>query len=333
MALACACNSTRSEPLDARIASAVEGGRVLALNDVDLRWRPALEALQAAVANGEDREARAVLARLYATRPTGSALELAQAFERILDGRAAVAAIELKVEAEYRREQGEQGFIVVWFTARTDDTRTFDVAPGPCNLRVAHASIDPTGAETRSLQTIPVQAPVRFLVTAGAPVRLPLAHMPFALQKGALASRATIDMELRSGAVRVDEQELPAMRWHIATGEVVLLKSELAGLDLAGAGELAAHVLDGKCDAAEALKIAVRLPSSEREDALDELARAVRSIPGPALIGLTPALRWLVPGENFGQDADLWRAYLRHRAGRLGAPPDLRLPRARAAGT
>ncbi len=325
----CSCRTEPSSPLDASVKTTPVAGRVLALEDAGERWRPALEALRAAVDAGDEREARSVLERLYLAEPTGAALELARAYETILDGREAVASLALAIDAQYRRGPAGAGEIVVWFDAASRDPRALDVALGPCTLRVTQVSVDSVGDETKSFETMPVEAQIRVLLKEGTPVRIPLAQMPFNARKGALASRATFELEARAGAITVDSRELPAMRWRIDSGEVVLLASDLSALDLAASGALAEHVAQGKADARAALSIAVRLPRSERAAALDALARAVETIPEPALAALAPALRWLAPEPNLGRDPDSWRAFLRARARALLKRPELILPRAR----
>ncbi len=323
------CRSSAVSSFDASPISIPIEGRVLSIEDVDERWRPALEALRSAVDAGDDREARAVLERLYLTEPVGDALEVARAYERILDGREIVAGLELSIDAQFERTPESGGTIVVWFKAASNDVRTLDVAPGPCTLRVTQIAVDADGDETRSVETLPLAAQIRALVTEGAPVAIPIAHMPFQARKGALASRATFELELRAGAVFVEGRELPAMRWRVAPGEVVLLARDLANLELSSANALAEHVSHGKADAREALSIAVRVPRVEREAAIDELARVAGGISEQVLVALAPALMWLAPEENLGRDADAWRGFLRRRVAGLEKRRDLVLPRGR----
>src|SRR5439155_13790493 len=66
--------------------------------DLDPSFLPALQALQRAVESGDDAEGEAVLDRLMLRHPRGQVLDLAQAFRRILDGRAAVAGLSLRLE-------------------------------------------------------------------------------------------------------------------------------------------------------------------------------------------------------------------------------------------
>lgn len=320
-----ACRSSEPARIDAPLALSNGGTRVLSLADVDERWRPALEALRAAVDAGDDAAARGVLARLLALGPEEGALEMALAYEKILDGRALVHEFDLAIEAEFQRTEST-GAIVVWFRASSADPRQVDVAPGPGSLEVTTTTVNADGDETRSLDVLPVATPLRFLVSADAPVRIPIAHMPFGAPRGSFATRARFELSLRSGALFVDERELPAQRWHVASGEVVLLARELASLELAGPDALLSLVADGKCEAREALALAVRVPPSQRPAALDLLAGHVRELSEPALLALAPALRWLAPEENLGRDAGAWRAYLRRRSSGNETRPNLILP-------
>lgn len=355
VALLGACAACRSDS-QGRVADAFDVGagdagdaapRVIARAPVEPRFQPALEALDAAVRAGDDRTARAVLARLLALEPDGGALEMATAYARILDGRDAVRALEFALDARYDRgpdktdKAGKAGKVGIDFTARSRDGRSFDVRPGPGTLRVRITSIDERGDESRSVESVPIDTIGALPVSQGEPSRIPLSELPFARIRGALATRVLFDLELRSGSVRPSDEpdagsggearDLPAMRLAVEGAEVTLLAGELASLPLAGADELAALVAGGTCDRRAALRVAVRVPRSERAAALDRLARDHDTIPEPALVALAPALRWLAPDENLGEDAGAWRSFLRTRARRSEPRDDLRLPRARVA--
>lgn len=330
-AVACAGCRTGAEGLPVSPLVQADGGtRVVAVDAVEPRLQPALEALQAAVNSGDDREARAVLASYFRLEPSGRALELGEAFERILDGRAAVAALEMRLDVTFEREANGAGAAVVQFVGRARDARTLEVAPGPAVLHVKLASIDAKGDETKSLDTQPISTAIRFKVSADAETRFVLARLPFALPRGSLAARASFDLELRSGVLRENERELPAMHLHTETGELVLLARELSDLELATDATLADLAASGKCNARTALAIAVRIPRTERASALDRLSRLCEDLPETAIGELTPALRWLAPDSNLGEDAPAWRAWLRMRARALESKPDIILPRPRA---
>ena len=65
----------------------------------------------------------------------------------------------------------------------------------------------------------------------------------------------------------------------------------------------------------------------DRARALDRLAAREREISQVHLEELVPALRWLTEDPTLGGDTDLWRAYLRARAGaKTKERPKLELP-------
>jgi hypothetical protein len=306
------------------------------LGSVEARFQPAFEALQSALNAGDDREARAVLDRLYALGPTGTALDFARGFERILDGRAAVSALDLTLDAQFIRPPGGVSFARVSFVATAHGGRSVLARPGPGVMHVSVFVVDPVGALSRRVEVVPLDTIKELDLGPEKSVRIDLIELPIALPQGSLALRAVFDVDLRAGSVRSADdvvpegsrdRDLPAMRWHVESAEVSVLAKELASRDLAAPGDLAQAALGGKIDRRAALVTAVRLPRSERAAALDELARANRDIAEPVMSALGPALRWLDTDVNLGEDTGAWRAYLRERAKSLEHEPDLRLPR------
>ncbi|MBK7876713.1 MAG: hypothetical protein IPJ77_13370 [Planctomycetes bacterium] len=71
----------------------------IALSQVEPEFLPALESVQSAVHAGDDATARAILDRVLWRGPGGKSLAVARAFERVLDGRAALRELELVLEA------------------------------------------------------------------------------------------------------------------------------------------------------------------------------------------------------------------------------------------
>ncbi len=338
--IAFGCASTQvglgGSPSTSPIVLTNDGQPVLALGTVEERFQPAFEALQSALSAGDDREARAVLDRLYALGPTGTALEFARGFGRILDGRAAVSALDLALDAQFIRPPGGGSFARVSFVATARDGRNLVAHPGPGVLHVTVLVIDPAGALSRRVEVVPLDTIKELDVGPDRPARIDLVELPVVLPAGALALRAVFEVDLRAGSMRsADEvvpessrdRDLPAMRWHVESSEVAVLAKELASQDLAAPGDLAQAALEGKIDRRKALVIAVRLPRADRDAALDELSRVSRQIAEPVISALGPALRWLATDVNLGEDTDAWRAFLRERAKSLQRESDLRLPR------
>ena len=302
--------------------------RAVTAEEIEPRFRPALGALERAVLSGDDADARGVLQTLMALQPTGGALELARGYEKILDGRAAVAALSLRLDETYEKVAPGPGFVLVTFVSQSKDGRTLRVTPGPSTLHVTFASIDAEGDQSQNTEAFPLDTLGSFEASDGE-TRTEIARFPVKLPKGALALRVVCDLELRSGSVADGERNLPAMRMRVATGEVVLLSAELAQKGLSAPGDLALHVESGQGTARAALQIAVRLPRADRERALDLLGNIANDLPRNSILSLTSALRWIAPEPKLGADVDAWRAYLLDRA-REHTPSDpLRLPRRR----
>jgi hypothetical protein len=312
--------------------------RVIGIHLVDPRFHPALEALQAAVDAGDEREARGVLERLYAMEPDGAALDLARGFERILDGRAAVAALDLRCESTFERPPRGSAFAKVTFSARVRDERHLFVRPGPGVLHVTTCIVDPAGGQTRRKELVPLADMGVLALSPGVDARIDLVEVPIVMPPNALALSVEFDVDLRAGSVQPGPddafagsvskgRELPAMRWHVEGSELVMLAKELARLDLSLPDDLVRAAQGTQVDRHRALAIAVRIPPAQRRETLDQLARATDTISDPVLADLAPALRWLADEARLGEDAASWRAWLRGRAKELDRGPALVLPR------
>jgi hypothetical protein len=321
------CASQPSEPDDSSAVIATAERVDLRTAEIDERFRPSLEALQGATMSGQDVEARAILERTKLLGPEGPTLELLNAFEKILDGRAAVQLLDLTLESDYLRDPGGAGVASVSLVASTRAASEILARPGPATLRVSLQSFDAKGSESTSNESLPLGDLSAISVRPGTSARMQIARFPVGLHKNGFALRVTCELELCAGAVVVNERDLPAMRWRVATGEIVLLSTELALKGLSTPADLVREVENGTCARRAALEIAVRLPRSEREPALDRLGQMTNRLSQPAIESLTPALRWLAPDADLGEDAARWRAFLRQRGEHVERGDELKLPR------
>jgi hypothetical protein len=96
LAAPCACKATSAAPRASEHALAPTARDIEA---VPPEFMPAFAELERAVASGDDLTARRILMGIYSRAPQGRALSLAEAFERVLAGRAAVAELHLKLVA------------------------------------------------------------------------------------------------------------------------------------------------------------------------------------------------------------------------------------------
>ena len=296
-------------------------------------FQPALEAVQAAVEADDDATARAALDRVFWRGPTGKTLAVAEAFERVLDGRAALAETELALEIAPEPRDGrarpeDPDLHGLWFVARNRGAERVRLAPGPATLTTLHERLDARAAFSttsavrgyETLRSIPIEA--------GGEHRTRLLVFFLRAGEGALAERMTFRLDLRAGTLVRGERELPAQRFDVAASERVALSAPLAARGPARKEELVELVRAGHARARDALDLALRLPPEERGVVLDELAPLVERMPDPDLAELVPALRWLARDAEAGGAAAEWRALLRERT--LRSKPDregLVLPR------
>lgn len=103
LAAPCACKATSSAPRTSERAETL-APTARDIEAVPPEFMPAFAELERAVASGDDLTARRILMGIYSRAPQGRALTLAEAFERVLAGRAAVAELHLKLVARPESE-------------------------------------------------------------------------------------------------------------------------------------------------------------------------------------------------------------------------------------
>jgi len=300
------------------LARADEVARLLDAR-VEPRLEPALDALRAAVASGDDDLARAVLRRLWAQRPTGAAAERAAAFERILDGRGAIAGLELRAECVWTADPGipGAGTCVVRLAVRSRDGVARALEPGPATLSLTAITVDTRGNSSHGSEARSFEALARLDVPAEGAVGIDLAQIPLELPAGALALRLTADVRLTPGTVRQTERALPAQRVPVEHGELVLLAGRLLAQGPAEPDELARGAAEPDSRAGELLEVALRVRREDRARVLDGLCAYAQD---PARVErLASALRWLAPDVQGGADPSEWSRWLAARAERVRA--------------
>ncbi len=314
--------------------------------DLDPTLLPALQALERAVDAGADREAAAILARLMLRRPRGRLLEIAQAYRRILDGRALVSSLRLRLECRPEivakpSPDAPPGarFTRLFLVAESAIEAQVDIEPGPATLLVTRSIVDRRGVEQDAVETRTFAKLRRLHVERGKPTETPLALFFLASSPGALAVRLRFEIDLRSGTAQIPApgpggkaRELPAMRLRAAAAEETALEASLASMPAAAPEDLAALISGASpVELRGALAIAVRIAPGERARALDLLAPLVDTAPESAVQAFVPALRWIALTSEPGGDAQAWRAWLGARSDRkAGERPRLLLPPARA---
>lgn len=300
--------------------------------DVGARFAPGVDALKRAVLAGEDDLARALIAQLDSLGPDEKVWNLARAFERILDGRAAVRTLELGLvclsEPPGTVLPGAQAGAQVWrlvFRARNTGADGIQLHPGPATLTTTRTDVARRGGESSSLETRSFDKLKRIELAPGQQSEVELARFFLDPPAGQLAVRLAFALELRSGVLVRGGRELPAMRVAVQPARAVRRSSELPQELLSPEQLLAASA--GLTSSEELLALAVR---TEPEPAgLADLERALAELPRPNLELWIPSVRWLA-GSGAPTDVDGLRGWLRARAeaeAHRGPRPALVLPR------
>lgn len=285
----------------------------LDLERVAPEFQPSLEAVQAAIQAGDDRTARAILDQVLWRAPRGRTLDIAQAFERILDGREAVQALHLEL-VDTREEPlpgpGERHDHVLELVVRNDGDRPVELSPGPSTLITEHERLDVRATFERASETHTYEKLATLELGVGEEKRLELLAFFLEPQERTLAERLVFRFEMRSGGVRREGRDLPAMHFPITSIEVVRLSEPLAARSASTIGELEKLLESAKVRTADALDLVLRLPVSDRPAALDAIRKRSRFLPETDVKELIPALRWITGASEPGGDPSAWRAWL-----------------------
>lgn len=277
---------------------------------------PALEALEQAVRDGDEVVARSILEHLYARHPEGRALELARSFERILDGRALVRDLDLRLEGKESAEAaGQYTVTLVASHHREEELR---LRAGAARLRETLYGVQPDGAEQRESTSRALDELGDLRLPAGEETRVALAELYLPSPPGTLAQRARLELELFVGELEVDERVLPAQQVPVAPAECVRLASFLPATAVEPS-ELLRYVLDERVRRPALMERAVRIAPARRAEALDLVAGRLDELSVVTLGELVPALRWLSGTDGPGGDPEEWHDWLAARAKRRAA--------------
>jgi hypothetical protein len=311
--------AARLRELGARGADLQRADEALRLSNarIEPRLQPALDALRAALASGDDELARSVLRRLWSMGPTGAAADLANVYERILEGRLAVAGLDLRAECVWipAPEIPGGGTCLVRLAARSRDGVERTLEPGPATLALTAITVDLRGASSQGSQTRSFDTLALVTIPAEGAAGVDLAQVPLELPEGALALRLTAEIRLRSGTVHEGDRTLPAQRVPVEHGELVLLAGRLLAQGAADPSDVVRRAADPEARRGDLLDAALRVRREDRERVLDALC--VYAGDTPSVDRLTSALRWLAPDVQGGADAATWARWLADRGARL----------------
>ncbi|MFT7487082.1 MAG: hypothetical protein ACI9F9_002941, partial [Candidatus Paceibacteria bacterium] len=285
---------------------------------VPLQYVPAIQAIEAAMAEGANDTARQALRALLSRGPTGPTLELARAFKRILDGRERVGWMELTLVATEDAET--PGLFQLELLVSQHGTEDLHYRPGGACLWVFQTAIGPAGGEQRGSRRDAVPFPEEVHLAPGAVLHFPVATLALAPPAGVLAFSSRLRLELLPGEFRVPNGAyLPAQAMPEPKLELVRLAGELPNGAIEPK-ELADYIAEGKIFTPALLERAVRIEPSRRAETLDLLTVLVERANVVDMELLVPALRWLAETNDPGGDPSAWRLYMKRRGQRQGGP-------------
>jgi len=302
--------------------------------EVGARFQPGLEALARAVSAGEDELARALIGHVDSLGPDERVWQLTRAFERILDGRAAVRCLELELacvaEPPGTTIPGAQPGAQAWrlvFRAHNKGPDPIELFPGPATLHSTRTDLGRRGGGSSSQETRAFDKLRRFALEPDGRAEVELARFFLAPPPGLLAVRMDFVLELRSGSLQRAGRELPAMRLAVVPARAARHAADLPQATLTPAELLAASA--GLTESDELLALAVRTDPGPAGAGLAELEEALSGLVSTRLELWIPSLRWLA-GPDVPKDVGEVRDWLRGRrqANAAAAPrPSLVLPR------
>jgi hypothetical protein len=292
---------------------------------IDPTFVPAFDSLTAAVDAHDDETARRILARILARDPDEPTRRRAEAFERILDGRALVAELDLRLVQEPAEQEGK---ILVFFEARHGLDAPLRVRTAPASLHLLLAGVDLTGFEHRTARTVTIGAIADFRIEPGVTTRIGLGD--FELMPGtALAVRGSWDLQLLPGEILLAGQSYPATGFQVSPCSAGRLAAFLPGEPVEPA-ELLRYLQGSEFSMPALIERTVRIEPERRAEALDLLTPTVLAAAPLEVERVVPALRWLSGQRELGGDPLAWQGWLEARQQRRleeqRQTPDLELP-------
>lgn len=294
-------------------------------------FEPAFEALSAALADGDETSARAILARVRALRPEGSAAQVADAFERVLDGREAARALELRLVVRQPsaapREGGAAGTRRLVLTAFSRHASAVTLRASAARLESSLFGVDARGFEHRSASTQSLDLLAELELEPERLRRLELVEFEVPLANE-LAVRAHFELVLVQPELELETRRLPVAQLRVSACEVDVLAPFLPTAPVEPA-ELARYLERPGFGLPAALERTVRIAPERRDEALAACAPVIARMNRLDLERAAPCLRWLSGDRERGADPDRWRAWAFERTRGSEPAPVLDLPEER----
>ena len=258
---------------------------------------------------------------LPAKESAEGALRMVDGFDRVIEGRARVRALDLAVILS-RAPEAEQVRVVL--RARSAWPAPLELRPGAGTVEVLRTALEPqAGDERRDSARIALPEATVLRVPANAEADLELCRLAIEVPLGAIATRMRVDTVFLGGTIEEGDERYPAREFDVRSGRRTDLAGKIPAVAL-GPGPLIELVERGRAPLAAILERTVRIPPARFPETLDRLGESLEIRPLEAIRPVVPSLRWLAETESFGRDEEAWREWLllrleeRRLAGALG---------------
>lgn len=247
---------------------------------------------------------------LPARESAEAALRMVDGFDKVIEGRARVASLDLAVVLS-RVVDAEQVRVVL--RARSSWPAPLELRPGAGTVEVLRTSLEPrAGDERRDSARIALPEATVFRVPANAEAELELCLLPIEVPLGAIATRMRVDAVYLGGTILEGDVSYPARDFDVRSGRRTDLAGKIPAVAL-GPEPLIELVERGRAPLAAILERTVRIPPARFPETLDRLGESLETRPLEAIRPVVPSLRWLAETESFGRDEAAWREWLLRR--------------------
>jgi len=278
---------------------------LLPTEPIDPRFEPAFQSLAAALDAGDEPTAQLILDRILGRDPPPSTRALAEAYGRILRGRALARELDLALEGELADDDQTVALTLV---ANHPLHVELVLRGSTGTLSQILTMVDASGTEQRVSRSLALEEVAEVRLAPGAQTRVALGRYAVPIG-GALAVEAEWDLRLPPGTLLVDDQELPVQFLTVRGCETRRVAPWLPDSEVEP-GELARYVGAGGRAMPALMERAVRIEPERRGEALDALAPVALALPRIELAALVPALRWLSGERAIGADPEAWAQWL-----------------------
>ncbi len=287
------------------------------------RYEPSFLAVQGALDDRDVANAEAVLTRLRSQLERESslgggevavearaALELAEGFERIVEGRKRLAALEMGLDLVADPQGGPDHELFLVVNSAWEEALKLE--PGPANLVLARSQVDQAGRQATVSRTLTLDA-LRPEIQPGQPERISLGSFPSRVSGDALAERLVFRLEVRAGEIAEGGDRFPAQRYEVPPLEYVGLAPFLPNAALEPA-ELATYLQRPEPASAPIMERAIRILPARRGEALALIRPLVQRATELEFQRMVPALQWLAPDGPGVSGREPWVRWLERQA-------------------